>query len=288
MRCSKDFFRRKSAVSVENFCSWACRKAPTVKKCEKCENFFPTGSTHWKTSRFCSRSCAKSGENHHYYGKQGPTKGMKTWMFGLRKETDKRVAEMAEKISKKSKEQFALGIRSNKGERNPNYGKTPDMRTPDQLDRYSKASIDRVKNSKYTKHRKYIRGVHFSLKAGKQILFKSSYEKRMMNCLEKDTDVLTYEYESITINYGNKRYLPDFLVTFTNGNQHLIETKGTQFLHETTTLQKTEAAIHYCEGKNIEYRIYSGKELKEYETKLNIVFSLCDLRKELKEIKHEY
>jgi hypothetical protein len=82
---------------------------------------------HRKTSRFCSKSCAKSGENHHFYGKEGPTKGQSTWIKGLNKETDSRVAAMAQKVSTTHKQQFVEGARTNKGIRNPNW-KTPEKR----------------------------------------------------------------------------------------------------------------------------------------------------------------
>lgn len=290
IKCYKKFERRVSAISKNGkiYCSRECTKSPSTKICEKCKKEYAISSSRWKNSRFCTRSCAKSGENHHFFGKVGPTKGMKPWLIGLTKETDERVAAMAGKVSKRHKEQFASGARSNKGERNPNYGITASMRTPEQLDRYSKASTERILNSKSIKHKKYIKGWHNSPKTIKPMLFRSSLEKRMMVCLDKDTSVVSYQYESFFIKYNqNKRYIPDFLVTYTDNKKHLIETKGGQFLAEDSTQNKTQAALIYCDEKGYEYKIYSTKEIKNYENLLKIFFSLHDLKKELHEFKNE-
>jgi len=121
-RCGKSFQRRVSAVSSENYCSWECRKVPTKKTCEACKKEYEVGSSHWRTSRFCSKSCAKSGENHHFYGKhpQMP-EGYEPWLKGKTAATDGRIAEMAKKVSESHKQQFAEGIRNNKGANNPNW-----------------------------------------------------------------------------------------------------------------------------------------------------------------------
>ena len=70
-------------------------------------------------------------------------------------------------------------------------------------------------------------------------------------------------------------------MTYADGNKMLLETKGTQFLNEKSTNQKTQAALKYCEEKSFCYSILTAKEIKEYETKLGILFSLSDLKKEL-------
>ena len=103
-----------------------------------------------------------------------------------------------------------------------------------------------------------------------------------MVCLDNDPLVLSYQYEPFSILYEqNKRYIPDFLVTYTNGDKMLLETKGSQFLSETSTEQKSKAALKYCEEKNYSYSVLSASEIKKYETKLGILFSLSDLKKEL-------
>lgn len=120
-RCNKEFERVVSAIGKRVFCSLACRKEPLGRICEGCKQPYTVSIAHRKTSRFCSKSCAKSGERHHFYGKEGPTKGQSTWIKGLNKETDSRVAAMAQKVSTTHKQQFVEGTRTNKGAQNPNW-----------------------------------------------------------------------------------------------------------------------------------------------------------------------
>ena len=129
VRCSKEFERVPSAVKEKNYCSVACRKEPLERVCEGCLQPYVASIAHRKTSRFCSKSCAKSGERHHFYGKEGPTKGRSTWIKGLTKESDSRVAVMATKVSQTRKQQFANGTRSNKGTLNPNWKPASERRT---------------------------------------------------------------------------------------------------------------------------------------------------------------
>lgn len=126
-RCSKKFNRVPSAVKSKNYCSVTCRKEPLGRVCEGCGQEYQAHIARRKVQKFCSVSCAKSGTRHHFFGKQGPTKGQSTWSKGLTKDTDHRVAVMALKVSETHKQQFANGLRSNKGVCNPNW-KLPEQR----------------------------------------------------------------------------------------------------------------------------------------------------------------
>lgn len=126
-RCFREFNRVPSAIKSKNYCSMKCRKEPLERICTGCNQVYQAPIAHRKTSKYCSKSCAKSGERHHFYGKEGPTKGKSTWIRGLTKETDPRVEAMALKVSTTHKRQFADGIRSNKGTKNPNW-KEPQKR----------------------------------------------------------------------------------------------------------------------------------------------------------------
>ena len=87
------------------------------------------------------------------------------------------MADLGKKISFIQKQQFKDGLRTNKGKNNPNYGKTTSQRTPEQLEKYSLAAIDRLKNNLIK-----IRGQFESLKTGKKISFRSSLEKQFIEC----------------------------------------------------------------------------------------------------------
>lgn len=272
-RCGKQFERRLSALSKHknnNFCSWKCRKVPTSKVCEGCKQPYPTTSAHWKTSRFCSKSCAKSGSNHHFFGKQSPMKGVPTWITGLTKQTDSRVALMAEKVSRTHKLQFATGIRSNKGESNPNFGKTVEQRTPEQLDNYSRGAATRILNGVCFSTKNYKSGYYQSTKTGQVFHYRSSYELRTMKCFDKDNQVLNYQAEPFAIVYSSyKRYIPDFLVVYNSGSKEIIECKGEHILNQAAT--KLEAGMSYARNNHLTFKVLTLKEIKSYEKKLGII-----------------
>lgn len=281
--CQKDIKGRNETQTNElnNFCNRECNllflrggktEEEYLKKvCEACNKEYQTTSKHRETSRFCSKSCSKSKENHPYWEKEGPTKGMTPWLKGLTKETDERVAKMAENVSKTHKQQFAEGLRSNKGENNPNFGITRDLRTEEQLENYSKAAIKRVLDGKSCNHSFFKRGYFDSKKANKKFFYRSSYEERMMFCLELDKEVFTYEHEPFYIKTTTgKRYLPDFLVHYKTGKIILLELKNdwNKFTEEMNI--KQNAAEIYCKERGWQYLIWCNKEIKELEKQLKL------------------
>lgn len=276
--CEKEFTRILSQKGkTGDFCSVKCGEAfkrgyqdKYIKKtCPKCNKEFKC--LYRKQTIFCSYSCSKSGENHPYYGKIGPTKGMKPWVYGLTKETDGRIANLGKKISKTLKQQFKEGIKSSKGRNNPNHNETRKQkeRTPEQLERYSKASIKRVELGQVGGQCE--RGEHTSSKAEGIIKYKSSYELKMLELLERDQNVTFYEYEPFSIKYTDKnRYVPDLLVYYSNKTPTLIEIKGWINDKEQFELKK-EAAEEYCRKRNMEYKVFTLKEIQQYEQQLGII-----------------
>lgn len=136
--CEKEFEKHPGDLGKENnFCSINCFELfqrdgfekIITKECKNCKMEFDLLYIHRK-QEFCSKSCSKTGEFNHFYGKEGTRKGIHPWTFGLTKETDSRLAEMGKKISTTTKQQFEDGSRSNKGENNPNWKLPEDRKTP--------------------------------------------------------------------------------------------------------------------------------------------------------------
>ena len=269
-RCNKKFERVASAIGKRVFCSLACRKEPLDRICEGCNQPYTTSIAHRKTSRFCSKSCAKSGERHHFYGKEGPTKGQSTWIKGLTKETDSRVAFMAVKVSQMAQKRFEQGLQTNSGNQNPNFGKTRVQRTPEQLERYSKAAIERVKRNQVPtgKHAKH--GYYKSPKTGLTMYYRSSLELRFMTCLDSDVKVTVYWHEPFSLKMETgRRYLPDFKVEYSEKTE-LIEVKPKFQIIDERTQSKAKTGIAYCQEHGWEYRFVTLEDIKEYEQRLNI------------------
>jgi hypothetical protein len=221
--------------------------------------------------RFCSHSCASSGENNGLYGKPGTMLGKKAWSNGLTTQTDDRLKLLGEKISSLMIEAFASGKLSNVGENNPNYGRTRDTRTQEQLDNYSKAAVQRVLDGKSCSHIYHHRGHYTSLKTNVQMFFRSSYELRLMICFDLDQTVVSYEHESIIIKYDDcRRYIPDFLVTYDDNTQVVVEAKPLEFVQSQDVIKKSNAGIQYCIEHDMSFEIMTNKEISELEDKLGI------------------
>jgi hypothetical protein len=279
--CKKPIIRRLSAKGITgDFCSIPCGEAFKrgndemfiAKNCLRCNKEYET--LFRRQTDYCSKQCSslyQPGENHSGYGKEGPTKGIKPWTFGLTKETDTRLSDLGNKVSKTQKEQFTSGIRSNHKKHNPNWGKTREDRTMEQLENYSKAAIERIRiNPSIGSNRYCLRGVYNSSKAGKEMNYRSSYELRLMRCFDIDEDVIYYTYEELSLKLDTgKRYLPDFIVIYRDGSKRMIEAKGwitDPELHEL----KCKTAYRYCNENNIKYEVWKLQEIKNYELQLGV------------------
>ena len=108
------------------------------------------------------------------------------------------------------------------------------------------------------------RGSYTSSKTGKTCHFRSSWERIFMEQLDKDDNVVTWEYEFDSIKYEfnghNKRYIPDFyVITSKDGNELrlLIEVKPMSLNDTKMNLAKREAALKYCAERGLTYKSWS-------------------------------
>ena len=194
----------------------------------------------------------------------GPAKGHKPWTYGLTTETDDRLKKLGEKSSITNKNLFATGVRSHYGKKNPNFGKTVADRTPEQMERYSKAASKRLSNG-YGK----IKGRIFSSKNNIEIHYRSSYEFRFMKCLEADTEVISWQYEKLSIKYGDgKRYVPDFLVFYKDNTKSLIEIKCDYTEVVNNFKNKKLAAEAWCINNDCNFKVKKLLEIEKYEQQL--------------------
>src|SRR3990167_10377702 len=118
--CKKEFLPSKDG---RKFCSSYCYNQTRPKKIKNCPTCNKEFIVPWnkRNKKFCNKSCANSGEFNVMFGKTGgdsPSFGRKAWNNGLTKETDERLKNLGNKISKTQKEQFKKGKRSNKGKNN--------------------------------------------------------------------------------------------------------------------------------------------------------------------------
>jgi len=281
--CQREFEKHSGDLGKHNnFCSIPCGEAFKrgnsemfiTKCCKRCQKEYET--LYRRQTEYCSVECSspyQPGEEHIGYGKEGPTKGMKPWTFGLTKETDERIADLGNKVSQTQKEQFISGIRSNSIDNNPNWGKTVADRTPEQLENYSKGAIKRLMTAKKGA---FIKGRHASTKAiKKEMYYRSSYEYKFMKLLDIDKNVSTYQYEPFYIkcNIGS-RYLPDFLVYYADGTKKLIEIKCEYTKNLKTFPAKEQSAHEYAKNNNMTYEVWMLEEINTYEKQLGATLNV--------------
>jgi hypothetical protein len=117
----------------------------------------------------------------------------------------------------------------------------------------------------------HVSGWHTSSKgnAGEPMFYRSSWERSMMLHLDVDESVILYEHEKLRIPYYDtikkrRHYVPDFLISYSDGCRALVEIKPKQFLDNEKTRLKAAAARAHCEANGIgTYEILTGEILRE-------------------------
>ena len=268
--CGKEFDVSQKSAEIAKYCSYECflttrksRQPKVTLKCEGCEKDFEVPFVK-SQRRFCTKSCALTGENNPMYGKSGMLTGKKSWSNGLTKKSDPRLEKLGKKLSEIAKEQFASGSRSNKGDRNPNYGRTPESRTPQQKENYSHAAIKRILDGVSGYKTGHVTGVYNSKKCKEPVRFRSSWELVTMMFWDDQIDVESYTYEPYVLKIGeNRRTVPDFLVTYSDGRREIVEVKPTQVSNIPTVSEKLDLTRKLVEEAGLTYRLIGNEVINE-------------------------
>ena len=109
-------------------------------------------------------------------------------------------------------------------------------------------------------------GLYFSFKSGRNLPFQSSYELEAFKILDKMSEVVQFDRCRFFINYisqkgDSRRYVPDILVKWLDGQSEVIEVKPTVFLRFPDVQLKAHAAQKYCEQNNMVYSFWTEREL---------------------------
>lgn len=269
--CGKQYERPELQAIGSKHCSKECRlstcdsRQPDVtKQCAQCGCDF-TVVFYKRDQLFCSKSCAHIGENNGMFGKPGSLAGKPSWNHGQTAKTDERIAALGKKISDGTKAAFAAGERSNAGEENPNFGRTRDTRTPEQLENYSKAASKRIVDgvSGYGWGRLY--GTYDAKKSPSPVKFKSSWELATMMVWDRDDTIASYEYEPTIFKIKDgRRAIPDFLVMFADGTTKFIEVKPTEMQALPDVATKLDLVRSAVERTGAQYAIIGTAEMNEF------------------------
>lgn len=125
--------------------------------------------------------------------------------------------------------------------------------------------LKRTKNGTVLGNLKFKMGEYISKKTGRREIFHSSYEKTRMEFLDMSQDVIDWtKQHGISIPYefrdAEHLYIPDFLVTWMDGQKTLEEIKG--FVKDQKQLfAKNMAAVSYAEDNGLIFRLLQKRDL---------------------------
>lgn len=116
-----------------------------------------------------------------------------------------------------------------------------------------------------TKKRKKLRfneGFHVSLKTGKSMHYRSSWEKQIYECLDKMDDVISYIVEPFYISYfwagKMRKYYPDILIEYSD-RKVLVECKPSSQTASEQNRAKWAAASQYCLSMGMTFEVLTEK-----------------------------
>lgn len=119
------------------------------------------------------------------------------------------------------------------------------------------------------RRRHYKRGVHVSLKTGKECRYRSGWELSYLKYLDSNQDIVTFQYEELVIPYVSnvrtgklRKYYPDFFVEYSDGHKELVEIKPSKRMTQMKVQKKLLAAGDWCRANDVSLVIVTEKELK--------------------------
>lgn len=94
---------------------------------------------------------------------------------------------------------------------------------------------------------------------------RSSYEKKFLEMIGRDPEVIGLQYEAITIPYGSfQHYVPDYWVRLIDGRRFLVEVKPKRLLGYCK--EKFEAATAWCSQNGASFLVVTEATLRESST----------------------
>lgn len=90
-----------------------------------------------------------------------------------------------------------------------------------------------------------------------------------MQHMDDNDKVVSFQYEQVKIPYVSnvrtgklRNYLPDFLVTYVDGSQHLVEIKPKKRLEQVKVAKKLKAAELWCREHGVTLEVVTEIELR--------------------------
>lgn len=127
-----------------------------------------------------------------------------------------------------------------------------------------------MKLAKKKRRKRRVRNIgDYSSKKGGVCKFRSSWERAYFEYLDRSEDVVSFLSEELRIPYvSNKRtgkirnYIPDLLVTYSDGHRELVEIKPKRRLDNPKNVKKFLAARSWCLQNSCSFVVLTEVELK--------------------------
>lgn len=154
------------------------------------------------------------------------------------------------------------------GEKNGMFGRKHDEYSKEKM---SESKTRLILEGKFRPGRNgHKKGWYESPKTGRRHFFRSSWEEAVMKHLDSSECIATWDYECVRIPYtynNHKRwYVPDFIITYTDGKREMLEVKPEALIQSERVTRTAEAGRKYCAANGIDdYIIVTRKILDEWK-----------------------
>lgn len=274
--CGVEFKQKVRKSNLLIFCSKECvykgkkpaliKNPVVVKNCAWCNKEFSMTFIQRNHKHTCSRSCATklgmSKVDRKEFGKKiskSRIEGLKSGRIIPNMLGKLHSEETKNKIGKKAK------VRLANPENNGMFGQKHKASSKDAM---SKTKAKRFVQGKYDKS-KYGKSGYGTYKKAGRVFFRSSWEKKAFEMLDTDNNVESFVVEPFSIPYfrkeGNRKnlrnYVPDILVTYTDGSKKLVEVKPACYLEAVINIAKFTAAREKCLNEGWAFEVWTQKEL---------------------------
>lgn len=293
--CQTEFVRPGNGIRLdtriitrsEHFCSTKCfyksgrerrKTGSTSFVCEVCNKEFRKCNSTVLEHVFCSKGCYGIGLSRGITGDVHVAKSPES--IEKQKKTKKRMFASGELIppmigkhhSQETKEKISEHhIKSGcfKGNLNGMFGRKHTVSARESMsEKHSNLIVAGIRKT-YGKNN-HLNGRWHSTKINKEMYYRSSWELACMKWMDNNPSIFFYEYEGLKIAYFyvdeerkyKRYYIPDFLITFSDGHKELWEIKPKQFINNVKTLLKTAAAEAWCKENNVDvFCLYTKESL---------------------------
>jgi hypothetical protein len=122
------------------------------------------------------------------------------------------------------------------------------------------------------KHHKWKEGYFDSIKMGRKIHFRSSWERDSMTCFEKCPDIKEYYGDDhvcipYKINGQPFNYWPDFSIRMVDNSVYIIEIKPENQTEWTINQAKWKYAVEYCKKRQYTFQVWTQNHIRKIKTR---------------------